>query len=373
MKLVLTGIQGSGKSTQGNLLSKQFNIPYLSTGHIFRQIAKEKTKLGKYIKAILNSGFLIPDDKTIEIVNSYLSRPEYKRGYILDGFPRTVEQVNKFKNNVDKVVCLDIPDKEALWRLSYRKEERDDETLNALRKRIELFHKFTEPVLSYYEKQGKLVRIDGTKNIEEVNKEILKSLGKQLVENQVTKWNKKDKSIIAITGLPGAGKTEASKFFKQKGLATIYFGKSVIDEIKKRGLSDTEENRKKIREELRKKYGNEAMAMLNMDKIEEALKKNTIVVIDGLRSWEEYIYLKQKLPKVKTYILCVYTDKNIRFNRLEIRNGSKLAEEQRDLDQLIRLNMAPTLAYADFIIKNNFSLEDLHDKLEQVYRIVYFS
>ena len=86
MKLVLIGIQGSGKSTQGNMLSHLFQIPYLSTGHIFREIAKEKTSLGRYMKETINAGILVPDDKTIEIVNTYLSRPEYSRGYILDGF-----------------------------------------------------------------------------------------------------------------------------------------------------------------------------------------------------------------------------------------------------------------------------------------------
>ncbi|MDO9027595.1 MAG: nucleoside monophosphate kinase, partial [Candidatus Roizmanbacteria bacterium] len=114
MKIVLVGIQGSGKSTQGNLLSKQLNIPYLSTGHIFREIAKEKTQLGRYIKETVNSGLLVPDEKTIEIVNSYLSRPEYKKGYILDGFPRTLKQAKEFKNNVDKVIYLDISQKEAI-------------------------------------------------------------------------------------------------------------------------------------------------------------------------------------------------------------------------------------------------------------------
>ncbi|MBI3620494.1 nucleoside monophosphate kinase, partial [Candidatus Roizmanbacteria bacterium] len=77
MKIILIGIQGAGKSTQGNLLSQQLQFPYLSTGHIFRELAKEKTTLGRYIKETLNAGFLIPDEKTIEIVESYLRRPEY--------------------------------------------------------------------------------------------------------------------------------------------------------------------------------------------------------------------------------------------------------------------------------------------------------
>ena len=97
----------------------QLDIPYLSTGHIFREIAKTKTKLGDFVKLVMTSGLLIPDDKTIEIVNTYLSRSEYKKGYILDGFPRTDEQAKKFKNNVDKVILLDVPDREALWRLSH--------------------------------------------------------------------------------------------------------------------------------------------------------------------------------------------------------------------------------------------------------------
>ena len=125
MKLVLIGIQGSGKSTQGNILSNLFKIPYLSTGHIFREIAKEKTALGRYMKETINAGILVPDEKTIEIVNTYLSRPEYKRGYILDGFPRTLKQAHEFSNNVDKVIYLKIADKEALWRLLNRNENRN--------------------------------------------------------------------------------------------------------------------------------------------------------------------------------------------------------------------------------------------------------
>ena len=174
MKIILIGIQGAGKSTQGNLLSKTLGIPYLSTGHIFRALAKEKTKLGRYIKEIMNAGYLIPDRKTLAIVSEYLKRPEYKKGYILDGFPRTITQAKAFKNGVEKVVYLKVSDKEALWRLSYRNgDARNDETLMAIRKRIELFHRLTEPVLDFYRVKRTLVEVDGERSIEKTYKEIL--------------------------------------------------------------------------------------------------------------------------------------------------------------------------------------------------------
>jgi len=177
MKIILIGIQGAGKSTQGNILSKAFKIPYLSTGHIFRVLAKEHTSLGRYIKEVMNAGYLIPDRKTITIVSEYLKRSEYEKGYILDGFPRTIVQAKAFKNGVDKVVYLKVSDKEALWRLSYRNGDvRDDETLAAIRKRIELFHKLTQLVLGYYRKKGILVEVDGEKKVEEVHKEILRKI-----------------------------------------------------------------------------------------------------------------------------------------------------------------------------------------------------
>ena len=179
MKIVLIGIQGAGKSTQGNLLSEKLGLPYLSTGHIFRRIAKEKTKLGRKVKLIMTAGLLQPDGLTVKVVEEYLKRPEYEKGYILDGFPRTLQQVEKFKNGVDKVIHIKISEEEALKRLAGQNDgTRPDDSLEAIKQRIESFYKFTKPVLGYYKKKGMLVEIDGAKSIEEINKDILKSLEK---------------------------------------------------------------------------------------------------------------------------------------------------------------------------------------------------
>jgi adenylate kinase len=178
MKIVIIGIQGAGKSTQGNLLSEKLKCPYLSTGHIFRELAKEKTQMGRYIKETITAGLLVPDSKVLSIVTEYLQRPEYQGGFIIDGFPRTCDQAKAFAHEVDKVVYLRVSDKEALWRLSYRNGEvREDETVKAVRKRIELFHDVTEPVLDYYREKGILAEIDGEKTVEEVQKEISEKLG----------------------------------------------------------------------------------------------------------------------------------------------------------------------------------------------------
>ncbi len=176
MKLILIGIQGAGKSTQGNLLAEKFQVPYLSSGHIFREMAKEKTKLGRWLKETLNSGTLVPDTTTLEIVLTYLEKPEYSNGYILDGFPRTVPQAKAFNGEVDKVIYLQVSDREALWRISGRNDTREDETLQAIRNRIALFHELTEPVVQYYRSQSKLIEIDGEQEVDDVFAAIVKEL-----------------------------------------------------------------------------------------------------------------------------------------------------------------------------------------------------
>lgn len=180
LKIIVIGIQGSGKSTQGKLLSKKLYIPYLSSGHIFRELAKEHSRLGRYVKEHLHAGMLMPDRQTLKIVIGYLMKPEYSKGYILDGFPRTLKQAKAFDHSVDHVLYLKVSDREALWRLSYREEhgseDRDDETLAAIRHRIELFHKHTKPVLRYYQRRGLLIEVNGEQTIEKIHDEVMKKL-----------------------------------------------------------------------------------------------------------------------------------------------------------------------------------------------------
>jgi len=180
-KIVLVGVQGAGKSTQGKLLSEKLNLPYLSSGHIFRQMAKRKSKLGRWLKETLNAGVLVPDDMTIKIVLEYLNRPEYDNGFIIDGFPRTVQQAEVFADlpGDSVVVFIDVSDKEALWRISGRVSDREDETLTAIRQRIELFHEVTLPVLEFFQKRNQVAKINGEQEVEEVFAEIVEKLEKR--------------------------------------------------------------------------------------------------------------------------------------------------------------------------------------------------
>lgn len=177
MKLLLIGIQGSGKSTQGNLLSKKLGIPYISSGEIFRKIAQEESEWGNYIRGMLKEGHLIPDDKTIALMHDYLNKPEYEKGYIIDGFPRTMTQAKSF-DGVEKVISINISDEEALKRITSRKEKeaREDDTADAVANRIALFHEHTEPLLAYYREKGMLEEVDGEKGIEDIHNDILTRL-----------------------------------------------------------------------------------------------------------------------------------------------------------------------------------------------------
>lgn len=181
---------------------------------------------------------------------------------------------------------------------------------------------------------------------------------------------KKQKVILALVGLPGAGKTTATRYLVEKhkkNLIIVHFGKIVNDYIDRHGLEHTKETHKKIWLSLRKKYGQEAFAVLNEEKIRQALKKGS-VIIDGLRSWEEYIYLKNKFSANKIYIIAIYSDKKIRYARSAKRKyRSDLYGEDRDIAELILMNMGPTIAFCDFLIVNNKRQEELQLGLDDIY------
>jgi adenylate kinase len=378
MKLVLIGIQGSGKSTQGNLLSAKLKIPYLSTGHIFRQIAKEKTPLGRYIKDTINAGVLIPDKETIEIVNEYLSRDEYKNGYILDGFPRTIEQAKKFCNNVDFVIYLNVPDQEALWRIAARNDtSREDETLIAIKKRIALFHEKTTPVIEYYRKKDKLFEVNGVKSIEEIHKKVMsfveKLYGGREFKNLKELQKKRPPVILGVVGLAGSGKTETCNFFRQKGLPVIAFGDIINEYIDQHQLTHNEETHKNLRAEFREKHGLECMAKLNESKIRQALKKSPVVIIESLYTWEEYLYLKQVFNQAKILLLALFAEKATRYERTAKRKYRQgLGGEERDINELTKMNKAQPIAFADYTVLNRDSLAELYEKLEGIYRKIYY-
>lgn len=369
MKLILLGIQGSGKSTQGNLLGKKLGLPYLSTGHIFRELAKEHTLLGRKIKETMNAGYLIPDRQVLKIVSEYLKRPEYEKGYILDGFPRTVKQAENFQNGIDKVIYLNVSDREALWRLSFRNNDdaREDESLAAIRKRIMLYHKYTDPVLGFYKKQSKLIEINGEKRIMEIQKEIIEELGLKN-HKKINNSSAPVKNIIALVGLPGAGKSQASNYFREKNTPVIRFGEITDQALKEKGLPQTEEHEKNFREDLRQKLGMAAFAIKNEPKIREALQTSSTVVLDGLRSWEEYIYLKEKFKNL--YLLAIYASPHTRYKRLKERCLRGVSEDQakkRDVAELDKLHLAPTIILSNYLIKNETTLKELYAQLEKFF------
>ncbi len=174
MKILLIGPQGSGKSTQAGLLAKEKNLPRISTGDIFRELSSQDSEEGRKIKAILNSGKLIGDLETAKIVEQRLKKDDCSNGFILDGYPRNKEQRKIFDPKVDKVFDLEVSDGEVVKRLLAR--GREDDIMEVIKKRLDLYHEQTAPLLDYYKNQGILVEIDGSGSIEEIQRRIKERL-----------------------------------------------------------------------------------------------------------------------------------------------------------------------------------------------------
>lgn len=176
MRILLIGAQGSGKSTQAKLLAGYLNLPKISTGDIFRELAEQNSEAGMKIRQIVNEGKLIDDQTTVQIVEQRLGQDDCKNGFILDGYPRNLSQQALFNPKVDQVFYLKVADEELIKRLSAR--GREDDKPDAIKVRLDLYHEQTQPLLEYYQNQGVLTEIDGVGSVEDIYQRIKDSLKK---------------------------------------------------------------------------------------------------------------------------------------------------------------------------------------------------
>ncbi len=208
MNIILMGLPGAGKGTQASKIIKKYPIPHISTGDMFRLAIKNGTELGNEAKSYMDRGELVPDEVTVGIVKERLSQSDAKEGFLLDGFPRTVEQaeaLNKIMEElgtkIDRTINVEVPEEELMNRLTGRricevcgttyhlvfnppKEEgicdldggklyqREDDNPETVANRLEVNIKQTAPLLDFYENQNVLVNVDGSRDIDEVFKDI---------------------------------------------------------------------------------------------------------------------------------------------------------------------------------------------------------
>ena len=185
MNVLLLGPQGAGKGTQAKRIAGEYGLPHIATGDILRRAMAEGTPLGLKVKPIYDSGGLVPDDLMIELIRDRLSEPDTEDGFILDGFPRTfvqAEALDSMLREIDKllhlVLELQVPDEVAVGRLTKRAavEGRPDDTPDAIRRRLALYHEETEPLVEYYRARGILVGIPAEPPVAEVFAEIQRAL-----------------------------------------------------------------------------------------------------------------------------------------------------------------------------------------------------
>ncbi len=185
MNVLLLGPQGSGKGTQAARISEAYGIAHVATGDMLRAAIADGTELGRRIKAVYDRGELVPDELMIELIRERLEEEDARDGFVLDGFPRTMaqaraldEMLRDLGRELSVVFELQISDEACMVRLLKRAEleGRPDDTPEAIRKRLELYHSQTEPLVEYYRAQGNLVGIHAERSIDEVFEEIQQAL-----------------------------------------------------------------------------------------------------------------------------------------------------------------------------------------------------
>jgi adenylate kinase len=185
MKLLLIGPPGAGKGTQASKLSEVFGIPAISTGDIFRANVKNETPLGLEAKSYMDRGAYVPDDLTNKLVRDRLQNPDCANGFLLDGYPRTADQVNELDDilretdsSLDAVIQLTADTDEVVKRLAKRAidQGRSDDTEDVIRNRMAIYEDQTAPLISMYAARGSLIMVDGLGEIEEVTSRIVEAL-----------------------------------------------------------------------------------------------------------------------------------------------------------------------------------------------------
>ena len=183
--MLLLGVQGAGKGTQAKRIASDYGLAHIATGEMLRAAIADGSELGRRVQPILESGELVPDDLMIELIRERLQADDAGNGFVLDGFPRTMTQAEALDSMLAEigrplsvVFALQVPDEVALERLHLRAEQegRADDTPEAIEKRLELYHRETEPLVGHYRLRGNLVGIHGNRPENEVFAEIQQAL-----------------------------------------------------------------------------------------------------------------------------------------------------------------------------------------------------